>query len=199
MVFDPLHSPINSLRPPIWVGVESAKVDVLQFELGVEVTTVRTIVCPVIRLDVETTLAAGGDEVVLVQALDVRTHLIVPSSDQLRSTVLRSGKIAYAVRAAAGLIGELPGKDGRVVLVSGHNRLDVSLECLLDLRQAVELCSSQQIPTTTKSARTNIVVVFSAKVDCINVHAAVVGPVVRECHYQFDSGLGCGVDNFVKG
>jgi hypothetical protein len=199
MIFDPLHSPIDSLRPPVWVGVECAKVDVLQFELGVKVTTVRTIVCPVIRLDVEATLAARGNKVVLVQALNVCAHLIVPSSDQLRSTVLRSGKIANAVRAAAGLIGELPGEYGRVVLVSGHNRLDVSLKCLLDLRQAVELCSNQQILAAKKLARTNIIVVFSTKVDRINVHASVVGPVVRECHYQFDSCLGCGVDNFVKG
>ena len=48
MVFDPLHGPINSLGPPVWVGVEGAKVDVLQFEFGVEITTVRTVVCPVI-------------------------------------------------------------------------------------------------------------------------------------------------------
>ena len=199
MVFNPLHSPVNSLRPPVWVRVESTKVDVLQFELGVEITTVRTVVRPVIRLDVEATLAARGDKVVLVQALDVRTHLIVPSSDQLRSTVLRSGKIAYAVRAAAALIGELPGEDGRAVLVSGNDCLNVSLESLLDFRQAVELCLSQQIPTTRGFVRTNIIVVCSAKVDRVNVHASVVGPVVRECYYQFDSGLGCGVHNFVKG
>lgn len=41
--------------------------------------------------------------------------------------------------------------------------------------------------------------VFSPKVDRVNVHASIIGPVVRECHYQFDPGLGCGVDNFVKG
>lgn len=48
MVFDPLHGPINSFGPPVWVGVEGAKVDVLQFEFSVEITTVRTVVCPVI-------------------------------------------------------------------------------------------------------------------------------------------------------
>lgn len=134
MVFDPLYSPVNSLRPPIRVGMESAKVDVLQFELGVEVTAVRTVVSPVIRLDVETALTASGDEVVLVQALDVRAHLVVPRSNQLRSAIFRPGKVAYSVRAAAGLVGELPGEDGGVVLVSGHNRLDVSLESFLDFR-----------------------------------------------------------------
>jgi hypothetical protein len=113
--------------------VESAKVDVLQFELGIEVTAIRTIVCPVIGLNVETTLAARGDKVILVQALDVCAHLIVPSGDQLRSAVLRSGKIADAVSAAAGLVGELPSEDGRIVLVSGHDRFDIPLESLLDL------------------------------------------------------------------
>lgn len=199
MVFDPLYRPINSLRPPVWVGVESAKVDVLQFELGVEVTTIRTVVCPVVGLDVEATLATSRDKVVLVQALDVGAHLIVPSGDQLWSAVFGSWQIAYTVGATAGFVGELPSEDGRVVLVSGHNGLDVSLESLLDLRQAVELCPSQRIPTIGELARTNIVVVFSTKVDRVNVHASIIGPVIRECHYQFDPGLACGIDDFVKG
>jgi hypothetical protein len=199
MVLDPLHSPTNSLRPPIWVRVESAKVDVLQLELSVEVTTVRTIVSPVFRLDVEATLTARGDEMVLVQALDVCAHLIVPSGDRRGSTVLRSRKVAYAVRAAAGFVGELPGEDGRVVLVSGHDCLDVSLESLLDLGQAVELCSSQNVSTTKGSPITNIIVVLPTKVDGVDIHASVISPVVRECHHQLDSGLACGVDNFVKG
>ena len=199
MVFDPLYSPINSLRPPVRVGVESAKVDVLQFELGVKVTTVRAVVCPVIGLDVEAALAAGRDEVILIQALDVGAHLIVPSSDQFWSAVIGPRKVAYAVCAAAGFVGELPSEDGRVVLVSGHNGLDVSLESLLDLRQAVELCSSQHIQTIRKPAGTNIIMVFAAKVDGVNVHASIIGPVVRECHNQFDSGLARSVDHFVKG
>lgn len=40
--------------------------------------------------------------------------------------------------------------------------------------------------------------VFPAKVDRVNVHASVISPVVGECHYQFDSGLGRGVHDFVK-
>lgn len=139
MVSDPLYSPINSLRPPVRVGVESAKVDVLQFELGVKVTAVRAIVCPVIRLDVEGTLAASRDKVILVQTLDVCAHLIVPSSDQLWRAVLGPRKVAYAIRATAGFVGELPSEDSRVVLIPGHNGLDISLESFLDLWQAVEL------------------------------------------------------------
>ena len=136
---------------------------------------------------------------ILVQALDVGAHLIVPSGDQLWSAVLGSGQVAYAVCATAGFIGELPSEDGRVVLVPGHNGLNVSLESLLDLWQAVKLCSGQHIPTIREPARTNIIVVFSTKVNSVDVHASIIGPVVREGHYQFDSGLGCGVDNFVKG
>ena len=130
--------------------MESAKVDVLQFELGVEVGAVGTVVRPIIRRDVEAALTARRDEVVLVQALDVCAHLIVPSGDQLGGTVFRSGKVAYAVRATAGFVRELPGEDGRAVFVSGHHCLDVSLESLLDLRQAVELCSSQRMPVMRK-------------------------------------------------
>jgi hypothetical protein len=81
MVLNPLHSPLNSLTPPIRVRVESPEIDILQPQLGVEIAPVRPVVSPILALDIETALAAGRDEVVRVEGFDVRAHLVVPRRD----------------------------------------------------------------------------------------------------------------------
>lgn len=199
VVFDPLDSPLDSLRPPVGVRVECTKIDVLQLELRVKVATISAVVCPVVGHNVETTFAAGSDEVMLVQAPDVRAHLIVPLGDHVRRAAVRARQVAGAVCAAASLVGDLPGHDGRVVLVTGHHCLDVALECLLDLRLAVELFSAlANIIFPILWRATNIIVVLSAEVDGVDVHASIVGPVVGQSDDQLHADFAGGVDDFVK-
>lgn len=139
MILNPLHSPRHSLGPPIRVRVERAKIDILQLQLHVKITPVGTIVRPVVGLDVEPSLAARRDEVVLVQALDVGAHLVVPLGQELGRAVVGSGEVARSVGAAAGFVCDFPGHDAGVVFVAGYDGFDVAFECFLDLGEAVEL------------------------------------------------------------
>lgn len=140
VVLNPLDSPLDSLAPPVRVRVEGAEVDVLELELGVEITAISPVVRPIVRFHVETALTPCGDEVVRVEALDVGAHLVVPRGDQFRSAVLRARQVADAVGAAAGFVGEFPGEDCGGIFVAGNHCFDVFLEGCFDLGKAVELC-----------------------------------------------------------
>jgi hypothetical protein len=56
-----------------------------------------------------------------VEGLDVCAHLADPGSDGCGGTVGSTGKVSSSVGAAAGLVGDFPGKNGGGVLVSVHN------------------------------------------------------------------------------
>ena len=139
VVTNPLVGPFNSLAPPVWIRVEGAKIDGGEADLVVEIAAVGTIVGPVVGHAVELALAAPGNEMIAVERLDVRTHLGNPGRKNLRAAVGAARQVAHAVGAAAGLVGQLPSEDGRRVLVAGHDLLDIALECVLDLRDRVEL------------------------------------------------------------
>jgi hypothetical protein len=123
--------------------VESPKIDILQPELGVEIAPVRPVVRPVLTLHVETSFTSRCYEVVRVERLDVRAHLVVPRGDQFGGAACgRAREIAHAVGAAAGFVGEFPGEDCGGVFVSGYEGFDVAFEGGFDLGEAVELVVS---------------------------------------------------------
>lgn len=142
VVPDPLARPLDRLAPPVGVGVEDPEVNVGQGQLGVEVATVVAIVEPVgVGGVVEAALAAPGDQVVAVEALYVCAHLVGPLREQIGRAVWAPGKVAGAVGAAAGLVGELPCKDCWRVLEASDHGFRVAFVCLLDLGKSVELAS----------------------------------------------------------
>lgn len=98
---------------------------------------------------------------VRVDALNVRAH----GSDPRRDSGLgaRTGG-GTGTASAAGLVGELPSKDTRLVLIAGNEGIDVVLEGVDDLGVAVEV----------------VVVVRVEDLLDVDVHATVVGPVVGE-------------------
>lgn len=51
---------------------------------------------------------------------------------------------------------------------------------------------------STFSSSTYIVMVFAAEVDSVNIHATVIGPVVRERDDELDSDLGRGIHNLIE-
>lgn len=113
VVADPLARPLDRLAPPVRVGVEDAKVDVGQGQLGVKVAAVVAVVEAVgVGGVVEAALAAPRHQVVAVQALDVGAHLVRPGREQVGCAVGAPGQVAGAVGAAAGLVCELPCEDG---------------------------------------------------------------------------------------
>lgn len=141
MVLNPLHRPLHSLGPPIRVRVERSEVDVLELQLGVEITPVRPIVRPIVALHIETALAPSSDKMVRIEGFDVRAHLIVPRGDDFgRAVRRRAREVANPVGAAPGFVGEFPGEDRGGLGVAGHHCFDVALEGGFDLREAVELC-----------------------------------------------------------
>lgn len=117
-----------------------------------------------------------------IQALDVRGHLVGPGAQQVRRAVGAAGEVAGPVCAAARLVGEFPCKHGGRVLVPVYHGFDVVLVGVFDGRQSVE-----------------VVVVFAAQVHGVDVHAAIVGPVVGQGDDELDAFFGGGVDHFVKG
>lgn len=199
MILNPLHSPRHSLGPPIRVRVERAKIDILQLQLHIKITPVGAIVRPVVGLDVEPSLAPCRDEVVLVQTLDVSAHLVVPLGQELGRAVVGSGEVAGPIGAAAGFVGDFPGHDGGVVFVAGYHCFDVAFECFLDLGEAVELDLVSIMSVEGVPLKTNVVVVLASKIDGVDVHASVVGPVVRECYDELDADFASRVDDFVEG
>jgi hypothetical protein len=40
--------------------------------------------------------------------------------------------------------------------------------------------------------------VFPTEIDSVDIHASVVGPIIRECDDQFDAGLACSIDDFIE-
>jgi hypothetical protein len=40
--------------------------------------------------------------------------------------------------------------------------------------------------------------VLSTKIDGVDIHASIVGPVVGKGNNEFNASLACGIDNFVK-
>lgn len=40
--------------------------------------------------------------------------------------------------------------------------------------------------------------VLSTKIDSVDIHASIIGPVVCESHNELDAGLARGIDNFVE-
>lgn len=139
VVPDPLVGPRDRLPPPVRVRMIHTKVDIGQREGSIEITAVRPVIRRIVRIPVERSLATPRHQVVRVQALDERAHLVDPDRQRLRRAVAAHGKVADAVGAAAGLVRELPRHDRRRVAVPRDERLDVLLESIFDLREAVEL------------------------------------------------------------
>lgn len=142
MVADPTVRPRHRLVPPVRVAMEDAEVDARERQFALEVAPVLAAVeaVAVPLAVVESALPAPRHEVVRVQALDVRAHLLHPAAQQLRVAVFAAREVAGPVCAAARLVSQLPREDRRRVPVAGHDGLDVAFVRLLDLRQAVELC-----------------------------------------------------------
>jgi len=202
MIPDPLRRPLQrALAPPVRVRVESAKVDALQRELRVKVSAVAARIEPVGgALDVEPAFAAPRDEVVGVDALDVGGHLGNPGGENFGgAAALATGEVASRVGAAAGLVGELPAEDSWGVLVSGDHLLDVALEGGLDAGLGVELARLEVGGEGGCRGGTYIIVILAAEVDGVDVHAAVVGPVVGQGDEEFCAHLDGGVDDLVEG
>lgn len=86
MILDPLYSPLDRLRPPVRIRVESPEIDVFQLELCVKVTAALAVVENIVGFHIKSTLVTSRDEMIRIQALDVRAHLIIPSSDELGVT-----------------------------------------------------------------------------------------------------------------
>lgn len=62
MIPDPLIRPFDRLTPPIRISVKYSKINILQSDSGVKVTTIGAIVCPIfIAGVVEAAFAAPGD------------------------------------------------------------------------------------------------------------------------------------------
>ena len=141
MIPNPLIRPLDRLRPPVRVRMERSKIDILQRELRVEVSSVTPVVRPVVRLPVEPSFPTPRHQVVRVKALDVRAHLVDPGREQVRIAVVAARQVAHAVCAAARLVAEFPGHDGGGVAVACDEFLDVVLVCFFDLGEAVELDS----------------------------------------------------------
>lgn len=139
VVVDPLIGPLDGLAPPVGVGVEDAKVDIFEADLMVEVTTVGTIVGPVVGLDIESTFSTPGDKMVGVDALDIGAYFVDPSRHKFHGAIFAAGEVAGTISAAAGFVGKLPSHDGGRVLIAGDELLNVGLEVILDHGQAVEL------------------------------------------------------------
>ena len=183
MVLNPLVGPRNRLFPPIRVGVERAEVDIFQCEFGIKVPSIGSIVCPVIRLNVESTLTTPGHEMVGVQLLHECAHLVNPACEEFGIAVgLAAGEVTDGIGATAGFIGKLPGHDGGGIDVTGHEGFNVVLVCILDGRDAIELHAMLVaiIDRGFRVQKTDIVVVLSAQVDGIHIHATIIGPVVCE-------------------
>lgn len=120
--------------------MEHSKIDVLQSDSGVKVTTNRTIVCPIfIAGVVEFAFAAPGNQVVGIQTSDVCAHFVGPGGEESGCTVAGAGEVADGVAGAAGFVGEFPGHDCWGVFVACHHGFDVAFECCLDLGITVKL------------------------------------------------------------
>lgn len=139
MIPHPLVRPLHRLRPPIRIRVERAEINILQRNFRVEITPVSTVICPVIRGSVVCTFTAPSHEVVRIELLDVRAHLVDPTREQARVTVVTARQVANVVGTATGLVGKLPGHDDGGVAVAGDELLDVLFVCLFDLGETVEL------------------------------------------------------------
>lgn len=154
MVPDPLVRPRDGLAPPVRVRVEGAEVDALEAQLAVEVAAVAAAVEPIAAagIEVEPALAAPRHQVVGVEALDVRAHLVDPAAERLRRAVVAPRQVPDAVGAAARLVGQLPREDGGRVLVAGDYGLDIALVGSLDLGKAVELRSADDSVSSVRLA-----------------------------------------------
>lgn len=97
---------------------------------------------------------------VWVELLDVCTEVLHPSSHSVVVAVGRAGKVAVRVGTAPGFVGQLPGHDRRGGFVSIDKHLEVFLVGIDNLRYMVK-----------------VIMVFSAEVDCVHVHSAVVCPL----------------------
>jgi hypothetical protein len=204
VVLDPLVRPFNGLGPPIGIRMECAKVNTRQGKFRIEITAIGTVVCPVVRLDVEASLAAPCYEVVPVNRFDECAHLIDPGGHDIRVAILAAWKIPSTIRAATGLVGEFPGHNGRVVSVAGNNCSDIVLERCLDLRENVELPAVLALVAifmflgSKNSFATHIVMIPSTQIHGVNVHSTVVGPVVRQGNNELDSDLVGSGDHLVE-
>lgn len=132
VIGNPLASPLDRLPPKVWVRVESAKVDIFEGQLDVKVTTNGAVVGPVVGLDVVEALTAPGDQVVAVEPLDKRTHLVDPFCDELRRALGAGRQVAHTVGSAARLVCQFPGHDDRRVTVARDEGADVVLEGFLN-------------------------------------------------------------------
>lgn len=200
MVVNPLVAPRGGLGPPIGIQMEGSVVDRLDGSIGVEITSVSSVISPVfVAFKVEGAFAAGGDEVVGVEKLDVGGNVLDPLEDSLGSAVGGTGEVADTVGAAAGLVGELPGHDCGGVLIAVDEDLDVVLEGGNDLGVGVELRESSVSISKLVSKATHVIVVLSTKIDSVHVHSTVISPVVGQGNDKLDVGPLRGADNLVKG
>ena len=139
----------------------SAEVDVRQLQVCLVIHTLSAVVEPIrAARAVEEPFIADRHHVLGVQALDIGRHLIDPAGDCGGGAGAGVGQRA----GAAGLIRELPRKDGRRVSIPRHHRLDVVLVRGLDVRVRVERRLSAA----------------GGKGVDVHLHPAVVGPVVDE-------------------
>lgn len=105
MILDPLIRPLHRLPPPIRVTMESSKINILQPQLLLKITPIPTIIELVAQTgDIEAALAARGHEVVAVDGLDVRGHLVGPVGQEFRGAFCGAGEVADGVGTAAGLV-----------------------------------------------------------------------------------------------
>lgn len=118
----------------------------------------------------EPALVADGDQVIGVNRLDVRADCLCPRIDR------RTGGVACCRRGtgrprAARLVGKLPSHNRRLVDVASDELADVFFVCSDNRGVCVER------------------VVRSARVELrhVDVHAAVIGPVVRQRDDEADA------------
>ena len=133
--------------------MESSKVHLLELHFPNKVSSIRSVVSPIfVAFDVEFPLASPGDQVILVNGLDVCTQFLDPFGHNFVVTGSRARQISRSISSTAWLIGQLPGKDRGRVLISADECFGVLLECIDDLGVCVE-----------------VVVVFSTEIDGIHV------------------------------
>lgn len=135
----------------------------LELELALEIGTISSIVRPIfIARTIESTLATSSDEMVLVDAVNIARHLVDPLSHDLGTAALGGPReIADTISTAAGFVRDLPCHDGRALTVTLDESLHVLLERSLNWRLGVE-----------------IVVIFIPHVDGVDIHSAIVGPLL---------------------
>ena len=99
---------------------------------------------------------------VRIKFLDIGADILDPSNHTLVVTIGRARKVADTVSTTSGLVGQLPCHDGWGVLVSIDEYLEVFLVGVNNLRDVVE-----------------VVVVFSTKVDSVDVHPTIICPLYK--------------------